>query len=146
MWPQVAADQIKSQIGHGDPIGAANLNSQLLQAEDCRTTVMPESLDASDQSHPLEAIDRDHLDRLLARDSPGDADLVELSRLLIRYEGFPGAEGLQKDLQRLLSLWKISRDELNSRARQIWAGGFRPGAAADEAVGSGFDTSETEKS
>ena len=107
---------------------------------------MSESSDASAQSHPLEAIDRDHLDRLLSRDSPEDADLVELARLLIRYEGFPGAEALQKDLQRLLSLWNISRYELNRRARQIWAGGFRPGAAADEAVGSGFDTSETEKS
>ena len=107
---------------------------------------MPESSDAPAQSHPLEAIDRDHLDRLLSRDRPDDGDLVELARLFIRYEGFPGAEALQRDLQRLLTLWKISRDDLNRRARQIWAGGFRPGAAADEAVGSGFDTSESEKS
>ena len=40
-----------------------------------------ESTDASTQSHPLEASDRDHLDRLLARDSPQDGDLADLARV-----------------------------------------------------------------
>ena len=105
-----------------------------------------ESMDASQQSHPLEASDRDHLDRLLARESPQDADLADLARLLIRYDGFPGADDLQRDMQRLLSIWKLSRDELNTRVRGLWAGGYRPGPASDEAVGSGFDTSEKEGS
>ena len=105
-----------------------------------------ESTDASTQSHPLEASDRDHLDRLLARDSPQDGDLADLARLLIRYDGFPGADDLQRDMQRLLSIWKLSREELNTRGRGLWADWDRAGQASDEAVGSGFDTSETEGS
>ncbi len=94
------------------------------------------------QSHPLHATDRDLIDRLLACDSPGDGDLVDLARLLIRYEGFPGADDLQQDMQRLLSLWSLSRDQLNGRVRALWASGFRPGPAVSDTVGSGFDTSE----
>ena len=105
---------------------------------------MTESTDSSDQSHPLAAIDRDHLDRLLAREVPQDADLAELARLLIRYDGFPGADDLQQDMQRLLTLWKLSREELNIKVRGLWAKGFRPGSASDDAVGSAFDTTQSE--
>ena len=96
------------------------------------------------QSHPLHAIDRDHVDRLLARETSRDGDLTDLARLLIRYDGFPGAEDLQRDLDRLLTLWSLTRDELNSRVRSLWASGFRPGQAVDDAVGSGFDTTEND--
>lgn len=96
------------------------------------------------QSHPLHAIDRDHVDRLLARETPRDGALTDLARLLIRYDGFPGAEDLQRDLDRLLTLWSLTRDDLNSRVRSLWASGFRPGQAVDDAVGSGFDTTEND--
>ena len=96
------------------------------------------------QSHPLHAIDRDHVDRLLARETPRDGDLTDLARLLIRYDGFPGAEDLQRDLDRLLTLWSLTRDDLNSRVRSLWASSFRPGQAVDDAVGSGFDTTEND--
>ncbi|MGA0989635.1 MAG: DUF3288 family protein, partial [Vulcanococcus sp.] len=87
--------------------------------------------------------DRDLVDRLLAIEAPADADLVELGRLLMRYEGFPGALDLQEDLQKTLRLWGLSREQLHQRTRAIWAGGYRPGAeAAPQAVGSGFDTSD----
>lgn len=56
----------------------------------------------SPQSHPLHAIDREHVDRWLAR------------------------------------------EELNRRVRSLWASGFRPGRAVDDAVGSGFDTTEND--
>ncbi|WP_371820480.1 DUF3288 family protein [Synechococcus sp. NB0720_010] len=83
------------------------------------------------------------MDRLLATEAPADADLVELGRLLMRYEGFPGALDLQEDLQKTLRLWGLSREQLHQRTRAIWAGGYRPGAeAAPQAVGSGFDTSD----
>lgn len=83
------------------------------------------------------------MDRLLAIEAPADADLVELGRLLMRYEGFPGALDLQEDLQKTLRLWGLSREQLHQRTRAIWAGGYRPGAeAAPQAVGSGFDTSD----
>jgi len=100
-------------------------------------------MDENQQSHPLYGTERDLVDRLLATEAPADADLVELGRLLMRYEGFPGALDLQEDLQKTLRLWGLSRDQLQQRTRAIWAGGYRPGAeAAPQAVGSGFDTSD----
>ena len=47
-------------------------------------------------------------------------------------------------MQRLLTLWKLSREELNIKVRGLWAKGFRPGSASDDAVGSGFDTTQSE--
>ncbi|MDA0727783.1 MAG: DUF3288 family protein [Cyanobacteria bacterium] len=100
-------------------------------------------MDENQQSHPLYGTERDLVDRLLATEAPADADLVELGRLLMRYEGFPGALDLQEDLQKTLRLWGLSREQLHQRTRAIWAGGYRPGAeAAPQAVGSGFDTSD----
>ncbi|MGA0160589.1 DUF3288 family protein [Vulcanococcus sp. CPBay_Sum15L08_68] len=100
-------------------------------------------MDENQQSHPLYGTERDLVDRLLAIEAPADADLVELGRLLMRYEGFPGALDLQEDLQKTLRLWGLSREQLHQRTRAIWAGGYRPGAeAAPQAVGSGFDTSD----
>ena len=100
-------------------------------------------MDENQQSHPLYGTERDLVDRLLATEAPADANLVELGRLLMRYEGFPGALDLQEDLQKTLRLWGLSREQLHQRTRAIWAGGYRPGAeAAPQAVGSGFDTSD----
>jgi hypothetical protein len=100
-----------------------------------------------EQSHPLHALDRDVLDGLLAVQTPADPHLVDAARLLMRYQGFPGAYDLQDDLDKVLRLWGVSREELHSRTRAIWASGFRPGpsgptAPAQEAVGSGFDTAD----
>jgi hypothetical protein len=70
---------------------------------------------------------------------------VDAARLLMRYEGFPGAADLQQDLARVLRLWKLDREALQGRTRALWAAGFRPGPAAPaEAVGSGFDTASEE--
>ena len=94
-----------------------------------------------EQNHPLHAADRTVIDRLLAADPPADEHLVDLARLFSRYDGFPGASDLRDDLERVLGLWGLDRDQLNQRTRAIWAAGFRPGAAPlAEAVGSGFDT------
>jgi hypothetical protein len=99
--------------------------------------------DQPEQQHPLYASDRDLVDSLLATQVPVDAQLVDLGRLLMRYSGFPGALDLQDDLLKTLRLWGLSRAELNQRCRAIWAGGYRPGADAQEqAVGSGFDTAD----
>ena len=99
--------------------------------------------DQPEQQHPLYASDRDLVESLLATQAPVDAQLVDLGRLLMRYSGFPGALDLQDDLLKTLRLWGLSRDELNQRCRAIWAGGYRPGADAQEqAVGSGFDTAD----
>jgi hypothetical protein len=95
------------------------------------------------QAHPLYATDRRIADGLLAVERPVDAHLVDLARLLIRYDGFPGADDLQADLAKTLRLWGLEREELHRRTRAIWAAGHRPGAAAEtQAVGSGFDTAD----
>jgi hypothetical protein len=93
------------------------------------------------QAHPLHDTDRNVVDRLLAVERPGDGDLVDLGRLLMRYEGFPGADDLQRDLAKCLGHWGLGLEQLHQRTRAIWAAGHRPGMAAGaEAVGSGFDT------
>ena len=95
-----------------------------------------------DQNHPLYISERDHLDRLLSKELPDDQDLVDLARLFLRYEGFPGAHDIQMDMKKVLKLWRISVEDLHSSTRKIWSKGFRPGNSSDEIVGSGFDTSE----
>ncbi len=109
---------------------------------------MSDSLNASqqihEQNHPLFLVDRDHVDRLLAKESPEDADVVDLARLFVRYEGFPGEPQLQADMMKILKLWHLDREMLNTRARKVWSSGFRPGGQVDEVVGSGFDTSDKE--
>lgn len=98
-----------------------------------------------DQTHPLYELDRPVVDRLLAAGQPTDADLVDAARLLMRYQGFPGARDLQEDLERALGFWGLDRDGLHERTRAIWAAGFRPlKEAPAEPVGSGFDTSDAE--
>ena len=97
-------------------------------------------MDSTDQSHPLEVSDRETVERLLAANQPGDADLIDAARLLMRYQGFPGAHDLQEDLAKTLRLWGLSREALHERTRALWAQGYRPAAAASEGVGSGFDT------
>jgi hypothetical protein len=94
------------------------------------------------QSHPLYSLDRSTVDRLLAAETPAEADLVDAARLLSRYEGFPGAFDLRDDLERAIRLWGLTRDTLHARARALWQGGYRPGATGGKAeqVGSGFDS------
>ena len=97
-----------------------------------------------DQNHPLYASDRDLVDRLLGKDAPSDLDVVDLARLIIRYEGFPGASDLHDDMSKILKFWGITREVLYAKARCIWEGGFRPGSNPSEVVGSGFDTEDSE--
>ncbi|WP_320674432.1 DUF3288 family protein [Prochlorococcus sp. MIT 1341] len=95
-----------------------------------------------EQSHPLYKVDRDLVDRLLAKQSPSEEDLVDLARLLIRFDGFPGAIDLQEDMNKTLNLWGLDRDSLNERVRKVWAKGYRPGKSSGDSVGSGFDTAD----
>ena len=94
------------------------------------------------QNHPLYLIDRENLNRLLAKNSPQEKDLIDVARLLIRYEAFPGVEDLKLDLKKLLKIWGLTRETLNSKTKEIWGKGFRPGQDTDLVVGSGFDTAD----
>ena len=101
---------------------------------------------SQDQNHPLYLTDRDHLDRLSSKSVPSSSDLVDLARLLIRYDDFPGAEDIKLDLDKLLRIWNLNRKTLNEQTRKIWKEGFDPSRSTNDSIGSGFDTSDTSNS
>ena len=105
---------------------------------------MVESQINDNQTHPLYSADRGIVDRLLAIDSPEDRDITDLARLLIRYEGFPGAYDLKEDMGKVLKSWGKDKKTLNTISKNIWRNGFRPGNPQNEAIGSSFDTSDKE--
>lgn len=71
-----------------------------------------------DQQHPREAKDRIVINDLL-QNEPNDYNLSELARLLIRYQGFPGARSLQQDLKTILNNWQLTEEELYQKTRVI---------------------------
>lgn len=77
-----------------------------------------------DQQHPQNQKDRLTVDHLLAVSSnPGDRELVELARLIIRYRDFPGARDIQRDLVVALNNWQLTEEELYLKTRVIHAEG-----------------------
>ena len=94
-----------------------------------------------EQCHPLREVDKNIIDKLIVKKIPDDFDMVNLSRLLNRYNNFPGEIEIQKDLEKLLSFWKISKKDLFIKTQHIWSNGFRPPNSTKDLVGSGFDTS-----
>ena len=77
-----------------------------------------------EQKHPQDKKDRITVDHLLkVQSDPGDRELVELARLIIRYRGFPGARDIQQDLQTVLNTWQLTEEELYTKTRAIHAKG-----------------------
>lgn len=77
-----------------------------------------------DQKHPQNRKDRLTVDNLLqAASNPGDLELVELARLIIRYRDFPGARDIQRDLIVALNNWQLTEEELYVKTRAIHATG-----------------------
>ena len=77
-----------------------------------------------EQKHPQNRKDRLTTDSLLSVSSnPGERELVELARLIIRYRDFPGARDIQQDLQLALNNWQLTEEELYSKTRAIHAKG-----------------------
>ncbi|MDS3860954.1 DUF3288 family protein [Thermosynechococcaceae cyanobacterium BACA0444] len=70
------------------------------------------------QQHPQASQDRAISQRLLTEE-PTDLNLVELARLRIRYQGFPGAADIKADLDQALARWQLSELELFARTRQL---------------------------
>ncbi|MDH6060798.1 DUF3288 family protein [Chrysosporum bergii ANA360D] len=77
---------------------------------------------SKDQQHPLYNRDRPSIDILL-RQEPTDYNLAELARLKIRYQGFPGARDIQRDLDKVLQQWGLTEAELFAKTRQIHSAG-----------------------
>ena len=76
-----------------------------------------------DQKHPQNKKDRATVNSLLQVSDPGDRELVELARLIIRYRDFPGARDIQQDLITILDRWHLSEESLYSQTRVIHAQG-----------------------
>ena len=73
-----------------------------------------------EQKHPQDKKDRLIVDQLLkVQSSPGDRELVELARLIIRYRNFPGARDIQRDLEIVLDSWQLTEEELYTKTRAI---------------------------
>lgn len=96
-----------------------------------------------DQKHPQYATDRERINSLLGfQETPSEHHLTTAAMLLNRYQGFPFAIDLIEDLEKIISKWGLTRDELNASCRTIWMSGWKPGEEGGGETGSGFDTQD----
>ena len=96
---------------------------------------------SNDQTHPLHTTDKNIIDSLITKEKPENLDFINLARLINRYADFPGEIEIKNDMEKILNFWKITKNELFSKTRNIWSKSFRPSSANKDLVGSGFDTS-----
>jgi len=96
---------------------------------------------SNEQTHPLHATDKLIIDSLITKENPEDLDFVNLARLINRYNNFPGEIDIKNDISKILKFWKITKNELFLKTRNIWSKSFRPSNTNKDLVGSGFDTS-----
>ena len=96
---------------------------------------------SNEQTHPLHSTDKNIIDSLITKERPEDLDFINLARLINRYTSFPGEIEIKNDIEKTLNFWKISKDELFSKTKEIWLKSFRPSNTNKDLVGSGFDTS-----
>jgi len=94
-----------------------------------------------DQIHPLHDIDKNIIDDLVVKQKPADIDLINLARLINRYQNFPGEIDLKNDLKKIIKFWNISEELLFAKTKEIWSNNFKPSNAPKDLIGSGFDTS-----
>ncbi len=96
---------------------------------------------SNEQTHPLHTTDKKIIDTLIIKDTPQDFDLINLARLINRYDNFPGEIEMKEDIEKTLKFWNLSRDNLFSMTKNLWSNNFRPSNTTKDLVGSGFDTS-----
>ena len=77
----------------------------------------------SDQKHPQYYKDRALLTSIIKEGTQTDLNLVEVARLRIRYDGFPGARDIQQDLDRMLKTWNLNEEQLFEKTRELHATG-----------------------
>ena len=92
-------------------------------------------------AHPMIGTDRDVVHRIISKslDELTNEDIVNVSRLLIRYSGLSDSEDLRRDILMALHQWNKTPDQLQAKAKQIWQSGWRPGQLVEDEVGSGAD-------
>jgi len=96
---------------------------------------------SNEQTHPLHVTDKNIIDSLITKDKPEDHDLINLARLINRYKNFPGETEIKNDIEKILNFWKMNRNQLFFKTKEIWSKSFRPSNTNKDLVGSGFDTS-----
>ena len=96
---------------------------------------------SNNQTHPLHATDKKIIDSLITKEQPEDLDFINLARLINRYNGFHGETEIKNDIEKILNFWKITKNQLFSKTKNIWSKSFRPSNTNKDLVGSGFDTS-----
>tara|TARA_S200000501_G_scaffold212307_1_gene199501 strand:+ start:370 stop:666 length:297 start_codon:yes stop_codon:yes gene_type:complete len=96
---------------------------------------------SNEQTHPLHATDKNIIDSLIIKETPDDFDLINLARLINRYDNFPGEVEMKEDIKKTLKFWNISQDNLFSLTKDLWSKNFRPSNTTKDLIGSGFDTS-----
>ncbi|MBE9065642.1 DUF3288 family protein [Leptolyngbya cf. ectocarpi LEGE 11479] len=69
-------------------------------------------------THPQYKKDREAVTALINGEAT-DFNLIELARLRIRYDGFPGARDIQQDLDKALANWALTEDQLMAKTREI---------------------------
>ena len=87
--------------------------------------------DLKEQRHPQYYKDRDLVNDLLTISSPSDRHLADLARLQVRYQDFPGAKDIQRDLEKLLDRWQLSLEQLYQITREIHRKGGVYGRQSD---------------
>ena len=96
---------------------------------------------SNEQTHPLHATDKKIIDSLITTKKPEELDLINLARLINRYNNFPGEFEMKDDIEKTLKFWKLTKNELFAKTKIIWSKSFRPSNTNKDLVGSGFDTS-----
>ena len=97
---------------------------------------------SNEQTHPLHTTDKKIIDSLIIKKNPEDFDLINLARLINRYDNFPGEIEIKEDIKKILKFWNITQDNLFSMTKKLWLNNFRPSNPTKDLVGSGFDTSD----
>ena len=97
---------------------------------------------SNEQTHPLHSKDKNIIDSLITIEKPENLDFINLARLINRYNNFYGEVEIKNDIEKILNFWKITKNELFFKTKNIWSKSFRPSNNTNkDLVGSGFDTS-----
>jgi hypothetical protein len=101
----------------------------------------PTPVTSVEHPHPLDLLDRPVIEALAAASTPSESDIVNASRLYIRYRNSRLSPDLLELILGALKAWNLSVEELQDRARAIWQSGWLPPVpeAEEQPVGSGAD-------